>query len=149
MPVLIPKSTLARKETHEPEWFVVDAEGKTLGRLATKLARILMGKHKPTYTPHVDTGDYVVVVNAEKVRVSGRKMYQKEYDWYTRYPGGHKTMVMRDFMAKHPTRVLELAVRRMLPKSRLGRQMLKKLKVYTGPDHPHQAQQPTDLDIEA
>jgi large subunit ribosomal protein L13 len=139
---------MARPETFESEWLVVDATDKTLGRLATKLAMILMGKHKPTYTPHVDTGDFVIVVNAEKIRVTGRKMQQRIYDWYTQYPGGYKSVPMAEFFTKHPTRVIELAVRRMLPKSRLGRQMLSKLKVYTGPDHPHAAQQPKVLEIE-
>ncbi len=141
------KTTLARRETHEPEWFLVDATDKTLGRMATQLATVLMGKHKPTYTPHVDTGDFVVVINADKVRVTGRKMQQKIYDWYTRYPGGHKTMPMAEFFAKHPTRVVELAVRRMLPKNRLGRKMFGKLKVYAGDRHPHAAQQPKPLEI--
>jgi len=133
--------------THQPEWVLVDATDKILGRLATKMATILMGKHKPTYTPHVDAGDFVVVVNAERIRVTGRKMQQKIYDWYTRYPGGRKTVPMSEFFEKHPTRVVELAVRRMLPKTRLGRQMFKKLKVYAGPDHPHAAQQPTVLEM--
>jgi len=148
MPTPNTKSYMARAETYEAEWVVVDAADKTLGRLATKLASILMGKHKPTYTPHVDTGDFVIVLNAEKIRVTGRKMQQRIYDWYTHYPGGHKTMPMADFFEKHPTRVIELAVRRMLPKTRLGRKMFRKLKVYTGSEHPHAAQQPTVLDIE-
>lgn len=141
------KSTMVSSATHQPEWVVVDATDKVLGRLATKVATILMGKHKPTYTPHVDAGDFVVVVNAEQIRVTGRKMQQKIYDWYTRYPGGRKTVVMSEFFEKHPTRVVELAIRRMLPKTRLGRQMFKKLKVYAGPDHPHTAQQPTVLEM--
>ncbi len=148
MPTPTTKSYMARPETREQAWLVVDATDKVLGRLASKIATILMGKHKPTYTPHVDTGDFVIVVNAERVRVTGRKMQQKEYDWYTGYPGGRKVMTLEKFAAKHPTRVIEMAVQRMLPKTRLGRQMYKKLKVYTGPDHPHGAQQPTVLDIE-
>ncbi len=141
------KSTMVSSATHQPEWVVVDATDKVLGRLATKVATILMGKHKPTYTPHVDAGDFVVIVNADQIRVTGRKMQQKIYDWYTRYPGGRKTVVMSEFFEKHPTRVVELAVRRMLPKTRLGRKMFKKLKVYAGPDHPHTAQQPTVLEM--
>ncbi|MBN1346482.1 MAG: 50S ribosomal protein L13 [Phycisphaerae bacterium] len=148
MPTPVTKSYMARRETYESEWFVVDATDKTLGRLAVRLASILMGKHKPTYTPHVDTGDFVIVVNADKIRVTGRKMQQKIYDWYTHYPGGRKVVLMEDFFAKHPTRVLELAVRRMLPKTRLGRKMFGKLKVYAGPDHQHAAQQPKVLEIE-
>jgi large subunit ribosomal protein L13 len=138
---------MARRETFRPEWYLVDADGKTLGRLAVRLAMILMGKHKPTYTPHVDTGDFVVLINAKKVRVTGRKMQQEVYDWYTQYPGGRKVMSMADFFAKHPTKVIELAVRRMLPRNRLGRKMLSKLKIYAGPEHPHAAQQPKVLDL--
>lgn len=149
MPTPATKSYMARSETHESQWFVVDAADKVLGRLATEVATVLMGKHKPTYTPHVDTGDFVIVVNAEKARVTGRKMEQKLYDWYTGYPGGRKVVTMEDYFAKHPTRVIEMAVRRMLPKTRLGRKMYKKLKVYAGPDHPHAAQLPTDLEIKA
>ncbi len=148
MPVQTTKSYMARSESLRPQWVVVDATDKTLGRLASRLATVLMGKHKPTYTPHVDTGDFVIVVNAEKIRVTGRKMQQKVYDWYSRYPGGRKVVPMGDFFEKHPTRVLEMAVRRMLPKTRLGRKMYGKLKVYAGPDHPHAAQQPTVLDVE-
>jgi large subunit ribosomal protein L13 len=137
----------ARSTTFKPEWLLVDAENKTLGRLAVRLATILMGKHKPTYTPNVDTGDFVVLINADKIRVTGRKMQQEIYDWYTGYPGGRKIMTMDKFFAKHPTKVIELAVRRMLPKSRLGRKMLGKLKIYTGSEHPHAAQQPKVVEI--
>ena len=148
MPTPTTKSTLVRPQTHQPEWFVVDAADKVLGRLATQLAKILMGKHKPTYTPNVDTGDFVIVVNAEKVRVTGRKMQQKEYDRYTHYPSGRKVVTMAEFFQKHPTRVVEMAVRRMLPKTRLGRKMFKKLKVHAGPDYGrYAAQQPTVLEI--
>jgi large subunit ribosomal protein L13 len=131
----------------EREWHVVDATGQTLGRLATHVARILRGKHKPTYSPSVDTGDYVIVVNAEKVYVTGRKLDQKTYYRHSGYPGGLKQITLRDLLQKHPTRVIERAVRGMLPKNRLGRQMFKKLKVYVGPDHPHAAQQPRPYEL--
>jgi large subunit ribosomal protein L13 len=131
----------------EREWFVVDAEGKTLGRLATGIARILRGKHKPSYSPAVDVGDYVIVLNAEKVRVTGRKLDQKFYYRHSGYPGGLREISLRDQLAKHPTRVIEHAVRGMLPKNPLGRRMLKKLKVYAGTDHPHSAQQPRPLEL--
>jgi len=127
------------------DWYVVDAKGLTLGRLAAKIAPILKGKHKPIYTPHLDCGDFVIVVNAEKVRVTGRKLDQKVYYRYSGYPGGISSTVLRDQLAKHPERVLEAAVRGMLPKNRLGRRMIKKLKVYAGDSHPHQAQQPKPL----
>jgi len=142
------RSYMARSSTFRPEWHLVDAEGKTLGRLAVRLATILMGKHKPTYTPHLDTGDFVVLINASKVRVTGRKMQQEIYDWYTQYPRGRKVMSMADFFAKHPTKVIELAVRRMLPRNKLGRQMLRKLKIYAGAEHPHGAQQPKVLEVQ-
>lgn len=131
----------------EREWFVVDAEGKTLGRLATEIARILRGKHKPNYSPAVDVGDYVIVLNAEKVRVTGRKLDQKFYYRHSGYPGGLREISLRNQLAKHPTRVIEHAVRGMLPKNPLGRRMLKKLKVYAGADHPHCAQQPRPLEL--
>jgi len=131
----------------EREWFVVDAEGKTLGRLATEIARILRGKHKPNYSPAVDVGDYVIVLNAEKVRVTGRKLDQKFYYRHSGYPGGLREISLRNQLAKHPTRVIEHAVRGMLPKNPLGRRMLKKLKVYAGADHPHSAQQPRPLEL--
>jgi len=127
------------------DWYVVDAKGLTLGRLAAKIAPILKGKHKPIYTPHLDCGDFVIVVNADKVRVTGRKLDQKVYFQYSGYPGGISSTVLRDQLAKHPERVLEAAVRGMLPKNRLGRRMIKKLKVYAGDSHPHQAQQPKPL----
>ena len=122
------------------EWHVVDAEGKVLGRLATEVARLLRGKHKPIYSPHLDTGDYVVVVNAEKVRVTGKKARQKIYYRHSGYPGGLKEITLEQMLAKHPTRVIEHAVNGMLPKNALGRAMLRKLKVYAGPTHPHAAQ---------
>jgi large subunit ribosomal protein L13 len=136
------KTYVTKPNEVEREWHVVDAKGETLGRLATRIARILCGKHKPNYSPAVDMGDYVIVVNAEKVRVTGRKLDQKVYYRHSGYPGGLKEISLRDQLTKHPTRVIEHAVRGMLPKGRLGRQMFKKLKVYAGPDHPHQAQKP-------
>ena len=141
------KSFMAKKEQVEPRWLLVDADSEVLGRLASKVAVILMGKNKPTYTPHVDTGDYVVVVNAEKVKVSGKKADAKQYDYYTHFPGGHKFVSFRDMMAKKPEKVFELAVRRMLPKTVLGRKMLKKLKVYRGPEHKHAAQNPEKVEL--
>ncbi len=134
-----------RKEDIEREWFVVDAEGQTLGRLASRIAPILKGKHKPTYTPHLDCGDFVVVVNADKVRVTGRKMDQKFYHRHSGYPGGLTSISLRDQLAKHPERVLQSAVKGMLPKNKLGRRMMKKLKVYASDTHPHEAQQPKPL----
>jgi large subunit ribosomal protein L13 len=118
-----------------------------LGRLAAKIAPILMGKHRPTYTPHVDTGDHVVVVNAEKVKVTGKKAQDKQYDYYTHYPGGHKFVSFADMMARKPEKVIELAVKRMLPKNKLGKKMLKKLKVYRGSEHGHQAQKPESIEL--
>lgn len=141
------KSFMAKKESAEHKWFVVDADGAVLGRMAARIAPILMGKNKPTYTPHVDMGDFVVVLNAEKVRVTGKKAQDKEYDYYTHYPGGHKFVSFADLMAKRPERVIELAVRRMLPKNRLGRKMFKKLKVYRGAEHEHQAQKPETIEL--
>jgi len=129
------------------QWYVVDAQGQTLGRLASKIAPILKGKHKPTYTPHLDCGDYVVVVNVDKVRVTGRKLDQKFYYRHSQYPGGLKSISLRDQLAQHPDRVLLAAVKGMLPKNRLGRQMIKKLKLYAGEAHPHQAQQPKSLTL--
>jgi large subunit ribosomal protein L13 len=129
------------------EWYVVDAQGLTLGRLAARIAPILKGKHKPTYTPHLDCGDFVIVVNAEKLRVTGRKLDQKLYHRHSGYPGGLSTINLRDQLARHPERVLELAVRGMLPKNRLGRRMFKKLKVYAVGSHPHLAQQPKPLEL--
>jgi len=129
------------------EWFLVDARGKILGRLASRIAAILRGKHKPTFTPHVDGGDFVVVVNAEKVRLTGRKREEKVYYWHSGYPGGIKSATAGQMLERKPEWVLQKAVQRMLPKNPLGRRMLKKLKVYRGPDHPHAAQQPKPLDL--
>lgn len=140
--------TISAKETEiQRDWYVIDAQGQTLGRLATRTAAVLRGKHKPLYTPHVDCGDYVIIVNAEKVHVTGQKMSQKKYYRHSGYPGGLKEVSLRDQLQKFPERVLESAVRGMLPKNRLGRRMFKKLKVYPGPDHPHQAQQPKPMEF--
>lgn len=141
------KTYMAKPGEVAAKWYVVDAEDKILGRMSTAIATILMGKHRPEYTPHVDTGEFVIVVNAEKVRLTGNKWKQKEYDWYTGYPGGHKSLTAEEMRRKHPDRIVRDAIRRMLPKSRLGRHMLTKLKVYAGPDHPHQAQQPEVLEL--
>lgn len=137
-----------KPEDIKREWWIVDASGKTLGRLASEIARILRGKHKPYYTPHMDCGDYVIVINADKVKVTGRKLDQKRYYWqYFNRPGHIKSRTLREQLQKHPERVIEHAVRGMLPKNRLGRRMFKKLKVYAGPDHPHKAQRPKPLDL--
>ena len=141
------KSFMAKNNQVEQKWLLVDADGAVLGRMAAKIAPVLMGKAKPTYTPHVDTGDYVIVVNAEKVRVTGKKTQTKEYDYYTHYAGGHKFLSFAEMMAKKPEKVVELAVRRMLPKNRLGRKMLKKLKVCRGPEHNHHAQKPEMIEL--
>lgn len=137
----------AKKEEIKREWYLVDAEGQTLGRLASRIAPIIKGKHKPIYTPHLDCGDFVVVINADKVRVTGRKLDQKVYYWHSQYPGGIKSVTLRDQLARYPDRVVQAAVRGMLPKNKLGRRMIKKLKVYAGDSHPHQAQQPKPLKI--
>ena len=131
------------------DWYLVNAEGKTLGRLATEIARRLRGKHKPEYTPHVDTGDYIVVVNADKIRVTGNKMKDKSYHRYTGYIGNLKSMTLEELMERTPERALQIAVKGMLPRNPLGRKMLAKLRVYAGPEHEHQAQQPKPLDINA
>ena len=129
------------------EWYLVDAEGKTLGRLATQIADTLRGKRKPQFTPHVDTGDFVVVVNAEKIQVTGNKLDQKRYYRHSGYPGGIRSRTLREQLDRRPTEVLRVAVKGMLPKNPLGRAMYRKLKVYAGPNHPHTAQQPQPLDI--
>lgn len=138
---------LAKPGELKAQWHVVDATDQVLGRLAAKIAVILQGKHKPTYTPHVDTGDFVIVLNAEKVKVTGRKSDQLEWETYSRYPGGRKTYSYNDMVSKHPEKLIEVATRRMLPKSRLGRAMLGKLKVFRGTEHPHAAQQPKELKL--
>lgn len=139
------KSFLAKNETFERQWRVVDADGAILGRMAARIAMALMGKDKPTYTPHVDTGDFIIVVNADKVRLSRDKAETKTYQTYSRYPGGQKTIPFKRMMQQHPERVIELAVRRMLPKNSLGQGMITKLKVYRGPTHDHAAQKPQKL----
>ncbi|HEX7034786.1 MAG TPA: 50S ribosomal protein L13 [Pseudomonadales bacterium] len=141
------KTVSMRAEDVRHSWFVVDAEGKTLGRLATEVARRLRGKHKPEYTPHVDTGDYIVVINAEKVRVTGSKTTDKIYYRHTGYPGGLKARTFEQMQGSHPERIIEIAVKGMLPRNPLGRAMLKKLKVYAGNEHPHSAQQPEPLEL--
>lgn len=141
------KTFSARERDVEKKWYVVDAQGKTLGRLASEIVTILRGKHKPIYTPHIDCGDYVIVVNAEKVRVTGLKLDQKVYYRHSGYPGGLKMVTLRDQLKKFPERVIETAVKGMLPKNRLGRRMHKKLKVYAGPNHPHAAQKPQPLEL--
>ncbi|MBJ7549539.1 50S ribosomal protein L13 [Marinomonas ostreistagni] len=141
------KTFTAKPAEVRRDWFVVDAEGKTLGRLATEIARRLRGKHKAEYTPHVDTGDYIVVINAEKVRVTGNKASDKNYYRHTGYPGGLRTMSFDKLIDHAPERVLEIAVKGMLPKGPLGRAMHKKMKVYAGSEHPHTAQQPQELNI--
>ncbi|GAB7082105.1 50S ribosomal protein L13 [Megalodesulfovibrio paquesii] len=129
------------------DWYVVNAEDKILGRLATEIARRLHGKHKPEFTPFIDTGDFIVVVNAEKLKVTGNKLEQKKYYRHSGFPGGLKETSLKDMLDRHPERVLLHAVKGMLPRNRMGRALLKKLKVYAGPDHPHAAQQPAVLDI--
>ena len=141
------RTYVTKPEDVERNWYVVDASGQTLGRLASEVAQIIRGKHKPTFSPAVDVGDYVVVVNAEKIHVTGRKLDQKMYYRHSGYPGGLKELTLGRMLEEHPTRVIKLAVRGMLPKNKLGRKMIKKLKVYAGPEHPHQAQQPEALEL--
>jgi len=141
------KTFNATNQTVERDWYVVDAEGQTLGRLATEIAHRLRGKHKPTYTPHVDTGDYIVVINAEKIRVTGRKLSDKIYYHHTGYIGNLKQVPLGKLLQEHPERVIEKAVKGMLPKNSLGRDMFRKLKVFAGPEHQHAAQQPKVLEL--
>ncbi|MGY0217876.1 50S ribosomal protein L13 [Endozoicomonadaceae bacterium StTr2] len=141
------KTYSAKPETVKRDWYVLDASGKTLGRIATEIASRLRGKHKPEYTPHVDTGDYIVVINAEKVRVSGNKASDKMYYRHTEFPGGLRSMNFEKLIKHAPERVIELAVKGMLPRNPLGRAMRRKLKVYAGSEHPHVAQQPQQLEI--
>jgi len=141
------KTYSAKAQDVERKWYVVDAQGKTLGRLATQIATILRGKHKPIYTPHVDCGDFVIVINAEKVQTTGRKLDQKKYYRHSGYPGGLREITLRDQLKRFPERVIEAAVKGMLPKSKLGRVMYKKMKVYAGPNHPHAAQNPEPLEL--
>ena len=141
------KTYQANAQDRERDWCVVDAEGKTLGRLATQIANVLRGKHKPTYTPHVDVGDFVIVVNAEKVAVTGDKREKKLYWRHSGYPGGIRSRTLGDLLEKRPEEVIRKAVKGMLPRNRLARQQLRKLKVYAGPEHPHQAQKPEQLEM--
>jgi large subunit ribosomal protein L13 len=141
------KTFSAKAESVKRDWLLVDANGKTLGRLCSEVARRLRGKHKPEFTPHVDTGDYIVVVNAEKVAVTGNKLDDKQYHRFTGYVGNLKTTNLKDLLATHPERAIEFAVKGMLPKNPLGRAMFRKLKVYSGTEHPHTAQQPKVLEI--
>lgn len=141
------KTVSARPATVERDWYVIDAENQIVGRLASQVAAILRGKHKPQFTPHVDTGDYVIVVNADKVRFSGKKETEKEYFSYSGYPGGAKVRTPAEMRTRKPTFLVEQAVKGMLPKGPLGRQMIKKLKVYAGSEHPHEAQQPKELTL--
>ena len=141
------KTYTPKADEVERAWWVVDAEGKTLGRLATQVARIIRGKHKPMFTPHLDVGDYVVVINAQKVALTGNKADQKTYFRHSGYMGGEKHLPFRRMIERHPDRVIELAVKGMLPKNALGRNMRKKLKVYAGADHPHQSQNPQYLEV--
>ena len=141
------KTYMAKPGEVEKNWYVIDVAGKPLGRVATQIAHILRGKHKPTFTPHVDTGDYVVVINAEKVALTGKKASQKMYYWHTGYAGGIKKRSFEDMINRKPEQVVYLAVKRMLPQNRLGRAMLKKLKVYRGGEHPHEAQKPVEWNV--
>ncbi|HEX2234606.1 MAG TPA: 50S ribosomal protein L13 [Thermoleophilaceae bacterium] len=143
------KTYVATAATRERNWLVVDATGKTLGRLATQIADALRGKRKPEYTPHVDVGDFVIVVNAEKIVVTGRKREEKLYRRHSGYPGGLRARTLGDMLERRPEEVIRLAVRGMLPRNRLGRAQLRKLKIYAGPEHPHEAQKPEPMEVEA
>lgn len=143
------KTMMAKESQVEKKWYIVDAEDKILGRFSTEVAKILKGKHKPIYTPHVDTGDYVIIINAEKIKVTGKKSSQKLYRHHTGFIGGLKEVSYKSMMEKHPERILKHAIKGMLPKNSLGRQMLKKLKVYVGPEHKNEAQMPEVLEIKA
>lgn len=141
------KTFMAKPSDIQNRWWVVDADGRVLGRMATQIAKILQGKHKPSYTPHLDTGDHVIVVNAEKVKLTGRKLEQKSHQYYTGWVGGQREIPYETMMEKEPDRVIRLAVKRMMPKTSLGRNMFKKLRIYAGPEHPHEAQTPEPLDL--
>lgn len=142
------QTTLAKTNQVDQDWMHIDATDKVLGRLSTQVAMILMGKAKPTYTPHVDVGDFVVITNAEKIKLTGKKLDQKTHEHFTGHPSGRKVKTFREVMEKHPERLIEESVRRMLPKNKLGTKMLSKLKVYAGPDHPHAAQNPKALELQ-
>jgi len=142
-------STYMAKTGELPQrWWVIDATDQVVGRLAVQIANVLRGKHRPEYTPHLDTGEFVVVINASKVKFTGKKMQTKTYQAYSHYPGGLKIVAAQDLLARHPERIIETAVRRMVPRNRLGRQQMTKLKIYAGPTHPHQAQQPQELKLD-
>ena len=145
---MVQRSYSAKPTEVQRKWYVVDAEGKTLGRLATTVAATLRGKHKPTFTPHIDTGDFVVVVNADKVKVTGNKETQKVYYRHSNYPGGLKSETLKDMRERHPDRIIENAVKGMLPRNSLGKQQLTKLKIYAGAEHPHTAQNPVALELD-
>ncbi len=148
-PIFLVKTYVASSQDRERNWLVVDATGQTLGRLATQISEALRGKRKPEYTPHVDTGDFVVVVNAEKISVTGNKRQEKRYYRHSGYPGGIKSRTLEEMLDRRPEEVIRLAVKGMMPRNRLARKQLTKLKVYAGPDHPHEAQQPTPMEISA
>lgn len=138
---------MAKPDEVDKKWYVVDAEGKTLGRIASRIATVLRGKHKPEYTPHVDTGDFVIVVNSEKVKLTGNKWDQKIHYKHSQYPGGLKSKTYRELRDKNPQEIIRHAVDGMVPNNKLGKKMMKKLKLYAGPDHPHQAQKPEELEV--
>jgi large subunit ribosomal protein L13 len=140
---------MAKKGEVEQRWWLIDATDKVVGRLAVQIANILRGKHRPVYTPHQDTGEFVIVINAEKVKFTGNKWQSKTYQSYSHHPGGLKVVSAREVLQKHPERILEQAVRRMVPRNKLGRQQMTKLKIYAGPSHPHQAQQPEEFKLES
>jgi large subunit ribosomal protein L13 len=142
---LTQQTVSVRKEDVQRKWYIVDADGETVGRISTKIASVLRGKHKPTYTPHTDTGDYIIIINADKVRFTGNKMAQKVYLTYSLHPGGQKSILAKDLMVKKPIKIMEEAIKGMLPKNKLGRAMYKKLFVYAGSEHPHSAQKPEPL----
>ncbi len=141
------KSYMANNQNIERKWYVIDAEGMVLGRLATEVAMILSGKRKPVYTPHVDTGDYVIVLNADKIKLTGQKWSDKKYIYHTGYPGGLKEVPYNELVKRDPTKIVRLAVKGMLPKNSMGRTMIKKLKLFTGTEHPHEAQQPIEIKL--
>ena len=147
MDTLSYKTISANKATVDKQWLLVDAEGQTLGRLASKVAKLLRGKHKPNFTPHVDCGDNVIVINAEKINLSGNKMEDKEYLRYTGYPGGQRSTSVKELIEKHPERVIEKSVKGMLPKNRLGAELFRNLKVYAGTEHGHEAQKPKTINL--
>jgi large subunit ribosomal protein L13 len=148
MEARIMSTFMAKPAEVSRRWLLIDATDQVVGRLAVQIANILRGKHRPEYTPHIDTGEFVIVINAEKVRFTGKKMQTKTYQWYTRYPGGRKIVKARDVIEKHPERILQEAVKRMVPRNKLGRQQMTKLKIYAGSSHPHQAQQPVEFKLE-